>query len=61
MDNPDQIANDAPPLLYQPRFDSRSGLLVGAKLYVVTPRRQDNVVIRSADPAGLASLAACRT
>ena len=56
MDNPDQIANDAPPLLYQPRFDSRSGLLVGAKLYVVTPRRQDNVVIRSADPAGLASL-----
>ena len=45
MDNPDQIANDAPPLLYQPRFDSRSGLLVGAKLYVVTPRRQDNVVI----------------
>lgn len=60
MYSPDHPADATPPLLYQPRFDSRSGRLIGAKLYAVTPPRPDNIVIHSAGPAGLECLlAAC--
>lgn len=61
MDSPDRPAQALPPLLFQPRFDSRSGTLVGAKLYVVTPRRQENVVIQHATLNDLTPLqVACR-
>lgn len=61
MDSPDHPIHASPPLLFQPRFDSRSGALVGAKLYVTTPRRQENVVIQHVTLEALAPLLrACR-
>lgn len=54
MDSPDHATTAAPPLLYQPRFDSRNGQLVGATLHLATP--QEDVIIERADATGLALL-----
>ncbi len=42
--------------LYQPRFDCRSGELVGAKFYMERPQRNDNVVITAVSSVCLATL-----
>lgn len=61
MHSPDHPAQSMPPLLFQPRFDSRSGALVGAKLYVAGPGRPDNVVVQHTALDDLVPLqAACR-
>jgi EAL domain-containing protein (putative c-di-GMP-specific phosphodiesterase class I)/CheY-like chemotaxis protein len=56
MDTPCSPALPDTALLYQPRFDCRSGELVGAKLYMVRPRRNDNVVITAVSSVCLATL-----
>lgn len=56
MDTPDNAPLPSDPFLYQPRFDCRSGELVGAKLYLVHPQRNDNVVITAVSSACLATL-----
>jgi len=61
MHSPDHPAHATPQLLFQPRFDGRSGALVGAKLYLARPGRPDNVVVQHAAPDDLQPLqAACR-
>ena len=44
------------PLLYQPRFDCRSGELAGAKLYIGRPDGPEKLVLGSPTEAALAPL-----
>ena len=61
MDPPGSAPLPDTALLYQPRFDCRSGEMVGAKLYVVRPQRNDNEVITAVSSACLTTLReACR-
>jgi|APMI01.1.fsa_nt_gi EAL domain-containing protein (putative c-di-GMP-specific phosphodiesterase class I)/CheY-like chemotaxis protein len=61
MDTPGSVSLPDTALLYQPRFDCRSGEMVGAKLYVLRPQRNDNVVITAVSSACMATLReACR-
>lgn len=61
MSRLDHPAQATPQLLFQPRFDGRSGMLVGAKLYLARPGSPDKMVIQHAAPDDLQPLqAACR-
>ncbi|MCK6394451.1 response regulator [Zoogloea sp.] len=61
MHSPAPPAQATPQLLFQPRFDGRSGALVGAKLYLARPGRPDNVVVQHAALEDLLPLqVACR-
>lgn len=61
MDHAPSPDHTRPGLEYEPRFDSRNGKLVGAKLYQRASGPAERVIIRSAGPSGLAALdAACR-